>query len=181
MLTCFTKLLKDEQQLTILINVNEFQSYRFSLTFLKICIQLYHYNHNQDTKEFHHTHTHTHTHIALCYLFSFFLYVWLRWVFVSARVFSLVAVSRGYSSLRCAGFSLRWLLLLWSTGCRWAGFSSCGTRPQQLQFTGSVVVARRLQSTGSVVVTHGLSCSVACGILLAQGSNLCPLHWQADS
>ena len=27
---------------------------------------------------------------------------------------------------------------------------------------------------------HGPSCSVACGILLDQGSNLCALHWQAD-
>ena len=36
----------------------------------------------------------------------------------------------GYSSLWCAGFSLRWLLLLQSTGSRRAGFSSCGTRAQ---------------------------------------------------
>ena len=28
---------------------------------------------------------------------------------------------------------------------------------------------------------HGLSCSVACGIFPDQGSNPCPLHWQADS
>ena len=34
---------------------------------------------------------------------------------------SLVAASRGYSSLQCAIFSLRWLLLLWNTG-----FSHCG-------------------------------------------------------
>ena len=33
----------------------------------------------------------------------------------------------------------------------------------------------------SVVVAHGLSCSVACGILPDQGLNPCPLHWQADS
>ena len=44
--------------------------------------------------------------------------------------FSLVAVSRGYSLLRCAGFSLWWLLLLRSTGSRRPGFSSCGTRAQ---------------------------------------------------
>ena len=42
--------------------------------------------------------------------------------------FSLVAASGGYSSLRCAGFSLRWLLLLRSTGSRRMGFSSWGTR-----------------------------------------------------
>ena len=41
------------------------------------------------------------------YLFSF----WLRWVFVAARGLSLVVASGGYSSLRCAGFSLRWLLV----------------------------------------------------------------------
>ena len=40
---------------------------------------------------------------------------------------SLVAASRGYSSLWCAGFSLRWLLLLQSTGSRRTGFSSCGS------------------------------------------------------
>ena len=28
---------------------------------------------------------------------------------------------------------------------------------------------------------HGLSCSEACGVFLDQGSNSCPLHWQADS
>ena len=41
--------------------------------------------------------------------------------------FSLVAASRGYSPLRCAGFSLWWFLLLQSTGSMQAGFSSCGT------------------------------------------------------
>ena len=43
------------------------------------------------------------------------------------RGLSLVAASGSYSSLRCAGFSLQWLLLLWSTGSRRAGFSSCGS------------------------------------------------------
>ena len=103
-----------------------------------------------------------------------FIYFWLRWVFVAARGLSLVVASAGYSWLRCAGFSLRWLLLLRSTGSRRAGI-------QQLWHMGSVVVARGLQSIGSVVVAHGLSCSVACGIFPDQGSIPCPLHWQADS
>ena len=55
-----------------------------------------------------------------------FIYFWLRWVFVAAHRLSLVAASRGYSSLRCVGVSLRWLLLLRSTGSRRVGFSSCG-------------------------------------------------------
>ena len=46
------------------------------------------------------------------------------------RGLSLVAVSGGYSSLRCAGFSLWWLLLLRSTGSR--------ARAQYLWHTGLV-------------------------------------------
>ena len=97
--------------------------------------------------------------LLLLNLFILFIYFWLRWVFVAARGLFLAVASGAYSSLQCAGFSLRWLLLLRSTGSRRAG---------------SVVVACRLWSTGSVVVAHGLSCSAACGILLDQGSNLSP-------
>ena len=62
-----------------------------------------------------------------CFCFFFYLiYLWLHWVFVDEHGLSLVGASRGYSSLQCVGFSLRWLLLLWSTGSRGMGFSSCG-------------------------------------------------------
>ena len=71
-------------------------------------------------------------------LFILFIYFWLRWVFVAVCGLSLVAASGGYSSLRCMGFSLCWLLLLWSTGSRHTGFSSCGTRAQQLWCRGLV-------------------------------------------
>ena len=52
------------------------------------------------------------------FLFFFFLiiYFWLRRVFVTASRLSLVAASRGYSSLQWNGFSLRWLHLMQSTG-----------------------------------------------------------------
>ena len=83
-----------------------------------------------------------------------FIYLWLRWVFVSVRGLSLVAASGGYSSSRCAGLSLSWPLLLRSTGSRRAG---------------------------SAIVAHGPSRSAACGIFPDQGSNPCPLRWQADS
>ena len=59
-----------------------------------------------------------------------FIYLWLLWVFGAARRLSLAAASGGYSSLRCVGFSLRWLLLLWSMSSRSAGFSSCASRAQ---------------------------------------------------
>ena len=45
----------------------------------------------------------------------------------------------------------------------------------------SVVVTPELCTTDSIVVAQGLSCSSACGIFLAQRSNPCLLHWQADS
>ena len=70
------------------------------------------------------------------------------------RGLSLVATSGGHSSSRCAGLSLSQPLLLRSIGSRCAG---------------------------SVVVAHGHSCSAARGIFPDQGSNPCPLHWQADS
>ena len=66
-------------------------------------------------------------------------------------------------------------------------FSSCGE--QGLSFivvhglliaVASLVVEHGL-TWASVVVAHGLHCSAACGIFLDQGSNPCPLHWQADS
>ena len=39
----------------------------------------------------------------------------------------------------------------------------------------------RSRCAGSAIAAHGPSCSAACGILPDQGSNPCPLHWQADS
>ena len=68
-----------------------------------------------------------------CNLFILCIYFWLRWVFVAAHRLSLVAPSGGYSSLWCTGFSLRWLLLLQSTGSRPVGFSSCGSRSHRAQ------------------------------------------------
>ena len=93
----------------------------------------------------------------ICFIYFFlilFIYLWLCWVFVSVRGLSLVAASGGHSSSRCAGLSLLRPLLLRSTGSR---------------------------RTGSAIVAHGPSRSAACGIFPDQGSNPCPLHWQADS
>ena len=59
-----------------------------------------------------------------------FIYFWLHWVFAAARGLSLVAASGGYSSLWSTSFSLRWLLLLRSTGSRCVCFSSCGMQAQ---------------------------------------------------
>ena len=88
------------------------------------------------------------------FLIYFYFYFWLCCVFISVRGLSLVAASGGHSSSRCAGLSLSRPLLLRSTGSRRAG---------------------------SVVVAHKPSCSTTRGIFPDQGSNPCPLHWQADS
>ena len=63
--------------------------------------------------------------IYILNLFILFIYFWLCWVFVAVLQLSVVAASGGHSLLRCAGFSLQWFLLLWSTGSRRADFSSC--------------------------------------------------------
>ena len=88
------------------------------------------------------------------FIYLFIYYFWLCSVFVSVRGLSPVAASGGHSSSRCASLSLSRPLPLWSTGSRRAG---------------------------SVIVAHGPSCSAACWIFPDQGSNPCPLHWQADS
>ena len=89
------------------------------------------------------------THIFF-FLINIFIYFWLRWVFVAACGLSLVEATRGYSSLGCVGFSLRWLLSLQSTGSRHVGFSSCGTQAQQLWLVGSKAQAQQLWLTGLV-------------------------------
>ena len=53
-------------------------------------------------------------------LIFIYFYFWLCWVP------TLVSASRGYSSLWCMGFSLRWFPLLQIMGSRHTGFSSCG-------------------------------------------------------
>ena len=45
----------------------------------------------------------------------------------------------------------------------------------------SLTAEHRFVSLVQVVVVHGLSCAVVCGLLLDQGLNLCPLHWQVDA
>ena len=67
------------------------------------------------------------THKLQTYLLLLFIYFlklinsWLHWVFTAARGLSLVVASGSSSSLWCAGFSLQWFLLLWSTGSRCLG------------------------------------------------------------
>ena len=67
--------------------------------------------------------------------FIYLFYFCLSWVFVAVCRFSLVVANGGYSSLQCAGFSLRWLLLLRSMGSRHAGFRSCGSRALEHRFS----------------------------------------------
>ena len=76
-----------------------------------------------------------------------FIYFWLLWVFVAALGLSPVEASGGYSSLQCSGFSLRWLLLLGSTGSRARGL-------QQLWHAGSKAQAQQLWHTGLVAPPH---------------------------
>ena len=51
--------------------------------------------------------------------------------------------------MQCTGFSLRWLLLLWSTGSRHTGFSSCGTRTLEHRLSSCVTGLVAPQHVGS--------------------------------
>ena len=75
------------------------------------------------------------------------------WVFISVRGLSLVAANRGHSSSRCAGLSLSRPLVA-EHRLQTRRLSSCGSRAQLLR---------------------------GMWIFPDQGSNPCPLHWQADS
>ena len=66
-------------------------------------------------------------------------------------IVSLVVVSRGYSPLVMCGLLIA---------------------------VASLITGHRLWSTGFVVVVCRLSCSMACGIFLDQGSNPCLLHFR---
>ena len=69
------------------------------------------------------------------YIF-YFIYFWLRWVFVAAHGLSLVVASGVHSSLQCVGFSFVVASLVAECGLQahglqqlWhVGFSSCGLR-----------------------------------------------------
>ena len=72
--------------------------------------------------------------------------------------------------------------------CCARAFSSCGEQRLLsscdfgfLIVVASLVAGLGLMCTGSVVVAHELGCPAACGVFPDQRSNLCPLHWQADS
>ena len=103
--------------------------------------------------------------VSLFFFFKFFFIIFYFYLFIYLfmAVLGLRFCARAFSSCGkrgplfhrgVRGPSLSWPLLLRSTGSRRAG---------------------------SVVVAHGPSCPVACGIFPDQGSNPCPLHWQADS
>ena len=67
-------------------------------------------------------------------------------------------------------------------------FSSCGKRGPlfitvhgPLTIVASHVAEHRLQTRRLSSCGSRAQCSTACGIFPDQGSNPCPLHWQADS
>ena len=79
--------------------------------------------------------------VVVFFFFNLFIYLFLAELGLCccAPAFSSCGERGSYSSLWCVGFSLRWLLLLRSTGCRRTGFSSCGSR----------ALERRLSSCGA--------------------------------
>ena len=133
---------------------------------------------------------------------SFFMWFWLRWLWIimterninkaslyhfliSLKIFCPFSFRLYWAFILCVGFLyLRWVeaalrcsahrshSLVAEVRPSVRGLQACTRGP-----TGWGPRARRL----SVGAALGLSRSAACGILPDRGSNLCPLHWQADS
>ena len=122
------------------------------------------------------------------YSFMFYIQVIIYFYFIYLFIFGHV----GYQ-LRHTGSLLRHVgsFSLWRAAC--LGFSlavacrffssSCGAQGSRAHGLCSCGVwALLLRCASSIVVVRGLSCPVACGILVSQpGVELHPLHWKADS
>ena len=108
----------------------------------------------------------SHTCIAIIKSGSFFLF---SFKFINLFIYLFIFGCVG-SSFLCEGF----------LQLRWAGATlHCGARASHRR--GLSVAEHRLQTRKLSSRGSGLSCPAACGIFPDQGSNPCPLHWQADS
>ena len=85
-----------------------------------------------------------HSFLKFFKIYLFYLILAALALLCCARGFTLVSESGGYSSLRCVGL-LRWLLLLWSTGSRRAGFSSCGSQALECRLSSCGAWAQLLR------------------------------------
>ena len=102
------------------------------------------------------------------YIYMIYFYFWLCWVFVAVWAFLQLQQVGDTLQLPCTGFSLRWLLLLRSTGSRahWAH------RPQQLWHVGSRAQTPQLWLTGSAAPRHQRQYVLNSCLLLGNGIRL---------
>ena len=116
--------------------------------------------------------------VLLFFLFLYFLkflnnlrvYFCLHQVSVTAYRFSSFCQRGLLFVVHCRDFWMQ------STSSRHTGFSSCHRWALERRFPCHMrALEHRLR------LHMGLNCSATSGIFSDQGSNLCPLHWQADS
>ena len=123
--------------------------------------------------------------ILFIYLFIYLLAMLglhcCMWTFSSCGKQGLLCIAVSELLIAVASRWGTWAVGTWASVVAAHGLSSCSVQV-------SVVVACGLSSCGLRALEHKLSscgvlrvsCSAACGIFPDQGSNLCPLHWQAD-
>lgn len=100
----------------------------------------------------------------------------LRW-----RTLALESDRSQFPSWHCCGPScIQLSKLLASLSLNFPPFKMTSWYFTPLPYWEAYLASQQLQHMGSVAVVHELCCSMLHGILSDQGSNLCPLHWQAD-
>ena len=127
---------------------------------------------------------------VLCYLhFSYIIkknifvyYFWLHWVFIAGCRFSLVVVSRDYSSCSARasyshGFPCCRVGALGAQASEVSvcGLSSCSSHTLECWLSSYSAPALKLRSKSLIAPRHVIF------LFLDQGSSPSPLHWKEDS
>ena len=94
--------------------------------------------------------------IYIFFSFNKFIYLFISCVGSPLLCAGFLQLQRAGATLHCGARASHCggLSLLWTTGSRCAGFSSCGTQAQQLWLTGSRAQAQQLWRMGLVAPRH---------------------------
>ena len=109
--------------------------------------------------------------------FKDFIYLWLCWVFIAVRAFSLLAASGGFSVVPVYVSYSSWRLLLWRLALGHVGFSSFGGWALELWPLGSRAQAQSLRCTGLAALWYVGSSQTSGGTPISSTGRWILHHW----